>query len=98
MATELQKEHIPGTLALPAPTAWPFVTALGITLLCAGLVTHPVVSVVGLVVALRGAVGWFREVLPTAQHEVVRVRPVELRATPTKVSPRTVARLTAGVA
>ena len=98
MATEQQKEHVPGTLAMPAPTAWPFVTALGITLLCAGLVTHPAVSVVGLVLALRGAAGWFREVLPTAQHEVVRVRSVELRAAPVKVSPRTVARLTAGVA
>ena len=98
MAAEPQKEHVPGTLAMPAPTAWPFVTALGITLLCAGLVTHPAVSVVGLVLALRGAVGWFREVLPMEKPEFVRVRPVELRATPTKVSPRTVAHLTAGVA
>ena len=98
MAAEQQKEHVPGTLAMPAPTAWPFVTALGITLLCAGLVTHPAVSVVGLVLALRGAVGWFREVLPMEKPEFVRVRPVELRATPTKVSPRTVAHLTAGVA
>jgi hypothetical protein len=98
MAAESQKEHVPGTLALPAPTAWPFVSALGITLLCAGLVTHPAVSVVGLVVALRGAVGWFRQVLPMEKREFVRVRPAELRATPTKVSPRTVAHLTAGVA
>jgi hypothetical protein len=98
MAAEQQKEHVPGTIAMPAPTAWPFVTALGITLLCAGLVTHPAVSVVGLVLALRGAVGWFREVLPMEKPEFVRVRPVELRATPTKVSPRTVAHLTAGVA
>src|SRR5215471_12430630 len=98
MAAEQQNEHVPGTLALPAPTAWPFVTALGLTLLGAGLVTHPAVSVVGLVLALRGAVGWFREVLPTEQHETVRVRPMELRAAPTKVSPRTVAHLTAGVA
>jgi hypothetical protein len=98
MAAEQQKEHVPGTLAMPAPTAWPFVTALGITLLCAGLVTHPAVSVVGLVLALRGAVGWFREVLPTERHELMRVRPVEFRATPTQVFPRTVAHLTAGVA
>jgi hypothetical protein len=98
MAAEQQKEHVPGTLAMPAPTAWPFVTALGITLLCAGLVTHPAVSVVGLVVALRGAVGWFREVLPREKHEFARVRPMELRATPTKVSPRTVAHLRPGVA
>src|SRR5262249_58072825 len=98
MAAEPQKEHVPGTLAMPAPTAWPFVTALGITLLGAGLVTHPAVSVVGLVLALRGAVGWFREVLPTEQHETVRVRPTELRATPIKVSHRTVVDLMAGVA
>ena len=98
MTAEPQKAHVPGTLAMPAPTAWPFVSALGITLLCAGLVTHPAVSVVGLVLALCGAVGWFREVLPTERHEVVRVRPVELRATPPEVSPRTVAHLTAGVA
>ena len=98
MTDEQQKEHVPGTLAMPAPTAWPFVAAFGITLLCAGLVTHLVVSVVGLVLALRSAVGWFWEVLPTQQHEVVRERPVELRAAPTKVSPRSVVRLTAGVA
>jgi hypothetical protein len=98
MAAEPQKEHVPGTIAMPAPTAWPFVTALGITLLGAGLVTHAAVSVVGLVLALRGAVGWFREVLPAEQHELVRVRPVELRAAPPEVSPRTVAHLTAGVA
>jgi len=98
MAAEQQKEHVPRTIAMPAPTAWPFVTALGITLLCAGLVTHPAVSVMGLVLALRGAAGWFREVLPMEKHEFARVRPVELRAAPTKVSPRTVAYLTAGVA
>jgi hypothetical protein len=98
METEQQKAHVSETIAMPAPTGWPFVAALGITLLCAGLVTHPAVSVAGLVLALRGAVGWFREVLPMEKHEFVRVRPMELRATPTKVSPRTVAHLTAGVA
>ena len=47
----------PEIIELPAPTAWPMITALGITLLCAGLVTHAAVSVVGLILALRGAVG-----------------------------------------
>ncbi len=98
MASERTQEQVPGTIAMPAPTVWPFVTAFGITLLCAGLVTHLVVSGVGLVLVLRGAVGWFREVLPLERHEFVHVRPVEQRAKPIKVSPRTVAHLKAGEA
>ena len=53
---------------LPAPTASPAIAAIGVTLLCAGLVTHPAVSAVGAVMAIAGFVGWFREVLP---HEHV---------------------------
>ena len=34
---------------LPAPTAWPMVVALGVTLGFTGLVTHMAVSVVGVV-------------------------------------------------
>jgi hypothetical protein len=100
MAAEQQPEHqqSPETILMPAPTAWPFVTALGITLLCAGLVTNAAVSVVGLMLALRGAVGWFREVFPVEKHEAVRLRPVEQRAMPTKISPRTVVHLRAGEA
>lgn len=97
MAPE-QQEQIPGTITMPAPTAWPFVTAFGISLLCAGLVTNPAVSVVGLILALRGAVGWFRDVFPVAKHELVRLRSVEERAEPIKVSPRTVAYLRPGEA
>src|SRR5258705_5891631 len=85
-------------IELPAPTAWPMITALGITLLCAGLVTHVAVSFVGLLVALRGAVGWFREDLPAERHELVRVRPPAERAQSVKVSPRAAAHLRAGEA
>ena len=98
MASEHKQEQVPGNVNLPAPTAWPFVTAFGITLLCAGLVTHPVVSVVGLVLALRGAMGWFRDVLPVEQHEWVRVRPLEQRARPIAQAPQAVAYLQPGVA
>src|SRR5262245_3884648 len=98
MASEPNQEPIPGNFTLPAPTAWPMVTASGITLLAAGVVTQPVVSVLGLVLTVRGAVGWFREVLPVEQHEVVRVRPLDERAKPVKVSPRTVIYLKAGEA
>ncbi len=49
---------------LPAPTAWPVALAFGITLLFAGLVTNASVSVVGAVLSISAAVGWFRNVLP----------------------------------
>lgn len=83
-------------IEVPAPTAWPMITALGITLLAAGLVTHPVISLVGLVIALRGAVGWFREDLPVEHVEMVRMRAAIEHPQPVKVSARTVAHLQAG--
>jgi hypothetical protein len=58
-------------IALPAPTAWPLIAAFGIALLAAGLVTNVAVSLVGGVLLLAGAVGWFREVLPAEHHETV---------------------------
>lgn len=85
-------------IEVPAPTPWPMITALGITLLAAGLVTHLVVSFVGVILALRGAVGWFREDLPVEHVEMLAVRPAIERAQPVKVSARTVVRLQAGEA
>ena len=98
MAAEQKHDEVPGNLALPAATAWPFVTAFGLTLLAAGLVTQPVISVIGLVLALRGAVGWFRDVLPVEQHELVRLRPLGQRARPVTPAPYAVAQLKPGVA
>jgi hypothetical protein len=63
-------EHGSGeNLELPAPTAAPLITALGITLLGAGLVTNAAVSVVGAALTLVGAVGWWRAVLPSPKVE-----------------------------
>src|SRR5215475_4232688 len=98
MAAEQKQEQVPDHISLPAPTAWPFVTAFGLALLAAGVVTQAVISVVGLVLAVRGAVGWFRDVLPVEQHEVVRVRPLEQRARPIAPAPRAVRQLQPGVA
>jgi hypothetical protein len=98
MAAEQKHDEVPGNLALPAPTAWPFVTAFGIALLFAGLVTQPVVSAIGLVLALRGAVGWFRDVLPAEQHELVHLRPLGQRARPVLPVPHAVDQLHPGVA
>ena len=98
MAAEQKQEQLPDNVSLPSPTAWPFVTAFGLTLLAAGLVTQAVISVVGLILALRGAVGWFRDVLPVEKHELVRVRPLEQRARPIIPVPRAVQQLRPGVA
>jgi hypothetical protein len=96
MASEEREPQVPETIAMPAPTVWPLVTALGITLGCAGLVTHMVVSVVGLVLFLCGLVGWWRDVLPVEKHEAIPVLPLEQRATPVQTQLRTVARLRLG--
>jgi hypothetical protein len=54
---------------VPAPTAWPLVLAMGVTLILAGLLTNVSVTVLGVVLSLAGCVGWFREVIP-GEHEV----------------------------
>jgi hypothetical protein len=72
--------HDHDTIELPAATAWPMVVALGITLACAGLITHAAVSLVGIALALIGGVGWFREVLPEERAEPIVLRAIELRA------------------
>ncbi len=82
----------PDGIALPAPTVWPMVVALGVTLAFAGLVTHVAVSAVGVALALIGGVGWWRCVLPEEQVEYVAVAPV-LAAPPPITSARSVERL-----
>jgi hypothetical protein len=84
MLTTEQMKESPGAareIEMPAPTAWPFVLALGFTLLCTGLVTSMSVSVLGAVLTLVGCVGWFRQVLPHEHQEVVPVVPEDSRVT-----------------
>src|SRR6202162_6116516 len=71
----------PRTIEVPAPTAWPFILALGAALLFAGLVTTMSVSVLGAALALAGCVGWFRSDLPYQQEETVAVVPEDIRLT-----------------
>jgi len=59
----------PDKIEVPAPTAWPIVLAFGLTLVFAGLVTAASVSILGAVLAVTAAVGWFRDVLPQESHE-----------------------------
>ncbi len=63
------------SIRMPAPTPWPITLAFGMALLFAGMVTSEAVSVLGAIVAIAGAVGWFREVLPYEAHETVAVTP-----------------------
>jgi hypothetical protein len=63
----------PGTAEVPAPTPWPIVLAFGAMLLFAGLVTSEAVSILGGLLAIAGAVGWFRDVLPHETHETLLV-------------------------
>lgn len=59
----------PVTVKMPAPTAWPFILAFGVTLIFAGLLTSAAVSTLGVFLATAGGVGWFCQVLPFEQHE-----------------------------
>lgn len=68
---------------VPAPTGWPMSAAFGFTLILAGLITHPLVSVFGAVTLVMGLIGWFRAVLPQEATETV---PVELE-TDTELRP-----------
>jgi len=65
-------QHDDGVV-LPVPTVWPMVLALGVSLAIAGMVTHWVVSLLGVVLVLRSVVGWFFEVLPHEHHASVPV-------------------------
>jgi hypothetical protein len=60
-------------IEMPAPTAWPLVLAFGFTLIAAGMVTAASVSILGAMLTIAGAVGWFRQVLPVESHEVIPV-------------------------
>src|SRR5579863_1605232 len=66
-------------IEIPAPTAWPFILALGAALLFAGLVTSTSVSCLGALLSVAGCVGWFREVFPREHEEAVPVVPEDVR-------------------
>jgi hypothetical protein len=69
------REQAQNSILIPAPTAWPLIVALGITLIFTGVVTHAAVSIVGAVILLRAAIGWWLDVLPHQKEEIVPVSP-----------------------
>jgi len=92
---EKHQEHV-DAVTVPAPTSWPLLAALGATLVFAGLVTHVLVTIVGVVVFVVSSVGWFRDVLPHEQHEIVPFVAPALRARQVVASPLTVEHLEPG--
>jgi hypothetical protein len=91
-----EQSDLPSHIDLPAPTMWPMITAFGIALIAAGLVTNLAASVTGFCLALAGAIGWWRDVLPNEKHEHVPVLPPEERALSVQHSPATVEYLKLG--
>ncbi len=83
----MEHDHETTYVHMPLPTAWPFVFALGIALMATGLLTNLAISVLGVVLSLAGAVGWFRAVLPEEAHEMVPAReePLEIASARTSI-------------
>src|SRR5580692_5020083 len=74
----MESGRLPATaseIQVPAPTGWPMTAAFGFTLVLAGLITHPLVSVFGAVSLVMGLVGWFRALLPQEAIETVPIEP-----------------------
>jgi hypothetical protein len=62
------------------------VLALGIALVIAGMVTHWVVSLLGALLAVRSATGWFFEVLPHEHHASVPIHAEEITISSTRAT------------
>jgi hypothetical protein len=76
----VQPQPKPRTVELPAPTGWPFVMAVGITLLGAGIVTNLALTAVGAILFLIAGTAWARLVFaPGVGIEEVPLAPREMR-------------------
>jgi hypothetical protein len=72
------------SIEVPADTAWPIILAFGVMLCFASLVTSIGVGFAGVLLAICGIVGWFKQVFPHERHELVPIGlspfvPVSLR-------------------
>lgn len=96
MSDDHSHKHDPNSIELPAPTSWPVLLAFAITLLFAGLITNPVVSVVGFVLVIYAATGLWMDVFPGPKHVFVPAKPESEQASPIKTSGRSVQSLHLG--
>ncbi len=78
-AVKSDHEHsVAGIVQLPSSTVWPMVLALGLALMCMGLVTNVVIGLLGLILFVSSGVGWFLQVLPHEQHVSIPVQTQEI--------------------
>ncbi|MSR69744.1 MAG: hypothetical protein EXS17_05285 [Phycisphaerales bacterium] len=63
------QSEVPYSRAIPKPSAGPLVTALGIALIAAAIVTNLYVLGLGVLLAIWGAVLWFRAIFPDERIE-----------------------------
>ncbi|HEX4165922.1 MAG TPA: hypothetical protein VHZ55_10660 [Bryobacteraceae bacterium] len=85
------------SILVPAPTAWPFIAAFGITLILSGLITNVAVSAVGIATLLCAAIGWWRDVLPEQKEELLQLSVAERSAAGVSKSSRVVDHLAIGI-
>lgn len=76
------------TIEMPAPNPWPFTAAFAVAFAFAGIVTDPVLSVVGGALFLLSAAQGVREILPRERTEAVPVVPEEAVVGPRRAAPR----------
>ncbi|WP_433965972.1 hypothetical protein [Tunturiibacter gelidiferens] len=81
-----QHEHRSDTVILPAPTPWPMVLALGLSLVITGMVTHWVMSLLGLLLTLRSIFGWFFDIFPHELHVAVPVQTGVMKISSTRTT------------
>ncbi|MGA8221241.1 MAG: hypothetical protein WB780_06260 [Candidatus Acidiferrales bacterium] len=74
-----ERARPPAAIEMPAPTPWPLVLAFGFTLMFAGLLTSASVGLLGVLLAVAGCAGWFREDLPEQREVAVPVVAEDLR-------------------
>jgi hypothetical protein len=99
MATHVpQHEAGPDGVEVPRPTAWPFVLALGIAVLTAGLATSLALSVVGAVLLVFSLAGWIWQLLPGRGHAHEPLVEPGARPRPVVEKPGTVEQLRPGMA
>lgn len=80
---------------MPAETLQPFLLALGLLLIFAGMILYAPLSYVGALFTLIGLVGWFHSVIPNEAHEFVPLD-AHHRPRPILANQRSVAHLKAG--
>jgi len=80
------QQSVEKAIQVPASTGWPLAAAFGLTLVFAGLLTHVMISSLGVVTLCAGLIGWFRQVLPREAHDSVVLEKEEV--IPARPSPK----------